>query len=491
MEKSFSIKAWLDGFKYEGPAEENGIVYDSVAVYGWPKTIWLGVQHFIAMSGATLAVPLLVATYFIGLGARISTALFAAGVSTLIFQLFTQAKVPIFLGSSFAFLGGYKAVAMMSEGIYAGMSGPEKFQYASGGVVVAGLLYFVLVLLIKIAGKERVLKYLPPVVTGPIIICIGVSLFGSAISSIQTNVPLAIFAVVLVVVFNVYAKRHSMMKLIPILLAALVSYVVALIAMAFGITNPDGSALIDFSVMQGAKLVGLPTFSAPKFELNAILSMATCSLPAMVEHVGDINAISLAAKRAFQEFLARTLAGDGFGTAFAAAIGAFANTSYGECTGVVALTKNADPRGHRMGAYIAVIGSMSPLLCAAIATMPAAIVGGISAALYVMISTIGLRNVVEGQVDYMNERNLWISGTILFCGIGITYGVPDGIITIPGTSIYLTGLAIASILGILLNAIFNVWSKTGREMNTYQYGEDVYKDANRGIAIGAEVTTRN
>lgn len=484
-----NIKGFLAKYKYEGPAEENGIVYNSVKVYGWPKTIALGFQHFVAMSGATLAVPLLVATFFVGLGARISTALFAAGVSTLIFQLITYAKVPIFLGSSFAFLGGYAAVANMSKGIYAGMESTEKFQYASGGVVIAGLLYLILSALVVFAGKERVMKYLPPVVTGPIVMCIGISLFGSAKNSMMVNLPLAIFTIVLVVAFNVYAKDKTMLKLTPILASALIAYAVSLIAMLLGFTNADGSAIIDFSVMRGAKLIGPPIFSGPKFELNAIISMCACAMPAMVEHVGDINGISLAAKRAYQVFLARTLAGDGIGTSFAAAIGAFANTSYGECTGVVVLTKNADPRGHRMAAELAILVSFSPLLCAAIATMPTAVVGGLSAGLYTMISIVGFRNIVENSVDYQNPRNMWVSGIPVFCGIVITYTCENGNIAVPGTSVELSGLAIASILAILLNAIFNVWSKTGRELNKYQYGEDPVKDANSGIAISAEVVT--
>lgn len=491
MENTSPAKQFLAKYKYEGPDQENGIIYNSVKVLGWPKTILLGFQHFEAMSGATLAVPLLVATYFIGMGARIQQALLAAGVATLVFQLLTFAKVPIFLGSSFAFLGGYQTVARFSDGIYADMDPFMKFRYASGGVVVAGGLYLVLVLLIKLLGRERVLRYLPPVVTGPVIMCIGASLFGSAWNSMSNNFPLALCAVAMVIVFSVYAKDDSMLKIVPILAAALGTYAVALVAMQLGLTNPDGSAIIDFSAMQGAKVVGTPSLSLPRFELNAIISMSVCALPAMVEHVGDINAISMAAKRAYQVYLARTLAGDGIGTAIAAAICAFANTSYGECTAVVAITKNADPRGHRIAAYLAILVSFSPVICSAIATMPAAIVGGISACLYAMIVVVGWRNLVDNKVNFMNNRNMWVGGVIFFCGIVITYVTPEGRVSFQigdGQAIYLTGLALASILGILLNAIFNVWSPTGRALAEKEAEEaKLAQSYNRGIAIGAEV----
>lgn len=479
MEKSFFGK-----FKYDGPDQADGIVYNSVRVYGWPKTIVLGLQHIVAMSGATIIVPILVAGYFVGIGAKVSTALFFAGVATLFFQLVTFAKVPIFLGSSFAFLGGYQAVANMTNGQFATLSMEEKFQYASGGVVVAGLMYLVLALLMKLAGTKRVMKYLPPTVTGPIVVCIGASLFGSAFDNYSQNWILATIAAALIVIFNVRGK--GIIKIIPILMSAVISYAIAVVMHLLGFTNADGSAIINTAAINGASLIGPPSIVKPMWELNSTITMVVCALPAMVEHIGDINAVSIAAKRSFTKFpgLHRTLLGDGAGTSIAGIFGGFPNTSYGENTGVVAITKNADPRGHRIAAYGAIILGCSPLISAAIGTIPTAIIGGISLALYGMISIIGFRNLIENKTDFMNERNLWVAVFIIAFGIGVTYRYPNGI-AIPHTTISLSGLALASIIGILLNAILNVWSKSGRDLEKRNYGDDAYADANRGIALSS------
>lgn len=481
---------FLSKFGYSGPAKENGIVYDSVKVYGWGKTVINGLQHIGAMFGATVLVPILVSGYFGGAGMTVQQALFFAGLGTLIFQLCTFAKVPAFLGSSFAFLGGYSAVANLNTGRFANMSMEEKYPYAAGGVVIAGLLYLVLMSLFKIAGEKRVMKYLPPVVTGPIIICIGASLMGSAINNIVVNPFLAIVAIAVIIFCNVWGK--GMLRIIPILMSIVVSYVVALIMHMTGMTNPDGSAIINFSAVASQSLFSVPAPAVlwAKYDVNAIITMVACALPAMVEHIGDINAISSTAKRNYVESpgLHRTLTGDGLATSIAGLFGGPSNTTYGENTGVLAMTKICDPRVMRIAAYGAILLGFSPVVSALISTMPAAIIGGISFVLYGMISIIGVRNLVENKVDFMNNRNLLTASAIFGCGIGITYGLPNGIeiLHIGQTSISLSGLALASIFGIIFNAVLNVWSKDGRIKNKYEYGENPRGDENLGIAINAK-----
>lgn len=482
--------SFFDKFKYEGPDQENGIIYNSVKVLGWGKTILLGLQHDVAMSGATILVPILVSGYFITIGSKIQTALFFAGLATLLFQLCTYAKVPVFLGSSFAFLGGYASIAQLDAGKYAAMSMDEKFQYASGGVVIAGLLYFVLALLVKRLGTERVMKYLPPAVTGPIIVCIGLSLAPSAIDNFDKNPLLAVISVVIVVAFYVYGK--GIFKIIPILMGFVLSYLVALIMQAVGMTNVDGSAIIDFSSIYGTPLIGAPPIVKPLFDFNIAVMMVACAIPAMVEHVGDINAISETAKRNYLKYpgLHRTLCGDGGGTSLAGLFGGFPNTTYGENTGVMAITKNADPRGMRIAAYGAIILGCCPLAAVILGTIPTAVIGGVSFLLYGMIAGIGFRNLIENRVDLMNERNLMTVSIILPIGVAVSYKHPSGITlftTSSGTPIALSGLAMASLLGILVNALLNVWLPGGAKKNKYEYGANPKGDANRGIAINANI----
>lgn len=267
---------------------ENGI-YDARTL-GLPKMLILGLQHMFAMFGATILVPVLVNTYFHGEGLSIQVTLFCAGIGTLLFHLMTRFKVPAFLGSSFAFLGGFQTVANLDTGIFANMSYGEKLPYACGGVLIAGLLYLVLSLIIKVIGVRRVMRFLPPVVTGPIIICIGLSLAPSAISNASTNWPLALIALATVIIFNIWGK--GMFKIIPILMGIIVSYVAALIMNAAGMTCVDGSAILNFSGVADAAVIGVPQFFLCKFNITAILAMAPIAIASMMEHVGDISAIS-------------------------------------------------------------------------------------------------------------------------------------------------------------------------------------------------------
>ncbi len=437
---------------------------------GIPKMLILGLQHMFAMFGATILVPILVNTYFEGEGLSIQVTLFFAGVGTLFFHLCSKLKVPAFLGSSFAFLGGFSTVANLDTGIFKDMTMGEKLPYACGGIVVAGLLYLILALVIKLVGVKKVMTFLPPAVTGPIIICIGLSLAPSAVSNASTNWILALIALATIIIFNIWGK--GMFKIIPILLGVVISYCAALIMNACGLTNPDGSAILDFTNVASASILGVPQFQICKFNLTAILVMAPIALATMMEHIGDMSAISATVGKNLIEDpgLHRTLIGDGLATSFSALFGGPANTTYGENTGVLELSKVYDPRVIRLAAVYAVILSFMPKFAEIIGSLPSAIIGGVSFMLYGMISAIGVRNVVENHVDFTKSRNLIIAAVILVSGLGFANGLT---FTVGTTSITLTGLAIAAIAGILLNAIL-----PGKD---YVFGEDPEADANRGL----------
>lgn len=417
---------------------------------GWSKMLLLGLQHMFAMFGATILVPILVNNYFEGQGISIQVTLFCAGAGTLFFHFVTKRKVPAFLGSSFAFLGGYATIAQLDTGIYADMSMGEKLPYACGGIVVAGLLYLVLALVIKLVGIKRVMRYLPPVVTGPIIICIGLSLAPSAVTNASANWLLAIIAFAVIVIFNIWGK--GMFKIIPILMGVMISYLVALIFNAMGMTNADGTAILDFAATTSASFVQLQPFQLCKFDVTAILVMAPIAIATMMEHIGDISAISATVGENYIQDpgLHRTLVGDGLATSFSALIGGPANTTYGENTGVLELSRVHDPRVIRLAALYAILLSFSPKIAELIGSLPTAIIGGVSFILYGMISAVGVRNVVENKVDFTKSRNLIIAAVILVSGLGFADGIT---FTVAGTSVTLTSLAIAAILGILLNAV--------------------------------------
>ena len=454
--------------------EKNQEVVRDARQLGIPKMLILGIQHMFAMFGATILVPILVNSYFQSTSQVLSVqvTLFCAGFGTLFFHLCTKFKVPAFLGSSFAFLGGFSSVAALDTGIFANMADKEKLQYACGGIVVAGLLYLILALIIRCVGVKRVMRFLPPVVTGPIIICIGLSLAPSAVSNASTNWLIAIVALAVIIIFNIWGK--GMFKIIPILLGVVISYVFALVLHGLGFTNPDGSAIFDFTNVVNASFVGLPPFQLPKFNITAILVMAPIAIATMMEHIGDMSAISATVGENFLENpgLHRTLIGDGLATSFSALIGGPANTTYGENTGVLELSKVYDPRVIRIAAVFAVILSFIPKFSAIISTMPSAIIGGVSFMLYGMISAIGVRNVVENRVDLTKSRNLIIAGVIFVCGLGFSDGLT---FRVAGTSITLTALAVAAIAGILLNAIL--------PGNDYSFGKHPEGDRSRGVYV--------
>ena len=418
----------------------NEAVYDARTL-GLPRMLVLGLQHLFAMFGATVLVPILVSGY--GLPLSIQTTLLFAGIGTLLFHVCTKFKVPAFLGSSFAFLGGFQAVANLDSGKFAAMTGEEKLPYALGGVVVAGLLYLVLALLFKLVGAKKVMRFFPPIVTGPIIILIGLNLSGTAVTNASTCWWLALVAIAIIIVANIWGK--GMIKIIPILLGVVGAYIVALIFHQ-----------VDFTEVASANFVGLQKFVIAKFDVTSILVMAPIAIAAMMEHIG----------------LHRTLLGDGLATAFAGMFGGPANTTYGENTGVLALSRVYDPRVIRLAALYAIILSFSPKFDALVNSIPTAIVGGVSFVLYGMISAVGVRNVVENKVDLTKSRNLIIAAVIFVCGLG--FASTGGItFTVGSADITLTGLAIAALAGVILNAIL--------PGNDYEFGKSVEGDASADL----------
>ncbi|MBK5253502.1 MAG: uracil-xanthine permease [Peptostreptococcaceae bacterium] len=407
---------------------ENGIT--NARLLGWPKTILLGLQHTFAMFGATILVPLLT-------GLSISTTLLMAGLGTLLFHLITKGKVPAFLGSSFAFLGGYAIVAPMIDGA----PNAEMLPYAGGGVIAAGLVYVLMAGLIKAFGVKRIMRFFPPIVTGPIIISIGLILAPSAISNCQTNWTLALIALISIIGFNIWGK--GMVKIVPIVLGVSIAYIFAMIM-----------GEIDYTGFQDASIFGLPPITLAKFDVSAIITIMPIALATMMEHIGDISAIGATTGNNFlaNPGLNRTLLGDGLATCMSALFGGPANTTYGENTGVLALTKVYDPLVIRIAAIFAVLLAFIPKVAFIISTVPVAIIGGVSLILYGMISAIGIRNVVENQVDFAKTRNTIIAALILVCALGFTSvgGIQFPVLE---STITLSGLAIAAIVGIFANAI--------------------------------------
>ena len=445
----------------------NGPVYDARTL-GTPRMLVLGLQHMFAMFGATVLVPILT-------GIDIATTLLFAGLGTLLFHVLTKRKVPAFLGSSFAFIGGYNAITGFDSSSGVPVNS-DLLVYACFGVACAGLMYVILSALFKAYGVKKVMKFFPPIVTGPIIICIGLILSSSAISNCNANWLVAVAAIVIVICFNIWGK--GMTKIIPILLGVIGSYIISMIV------DPASRVAVAEKVA-AAKWVGLPiVWENSVFHLfsmdvdtgmllSALFTIVPLSLATMVEHIGDICAISSTVGKNFvaDPGLHRTLLGDGLATTLAALFGAPANTTYGENTGVLALSKVYDPRVIRIAACFAIIFSFCPKFAALITAMPTATIGGISLILYGMISAVGVRNVVENKVDFTNSRNVIVAALILVLAIGINYSV--GSIQIGIVS--LSGLAVASLVGIAVNAIL-----PGKD---YEFGVDEQGDTSVNFII--------
>ena len=408
---------------------------------GMPKYIILGIQHLFAMFGATVLVPVLT-------GLSVSSTLLFAGIGTLVFHCVSKFQVPAFLGSSFAFLGGYASVKVL--GMEQGMTETLALDYACIGVFFAGLCYFIMAGLIKAFGTEKIMRFFPPVVTGPMVIAIGLVLSGSAVQNCTTNWLLAIVAIVTVICSSVWGK--GIVKIIPILLGVFVSYA---LAAAIGEVN--------FAQLSDAAWIGLP-FTREQtvlavfdnmdttFLISTIIAIIPIAFATIMEHIGDMCAISSTVGKDFlaQPGLHRTLTGDGLATALASLFGAPANTTYGENTGVLNLTKVYDPAVIRLAAVFAIILSFCPKFACLIGLMPAATIGGVSLILYGMISAVGVRNLVEDGVDFSSSRNVFVAALILVIAIGVKYGAGDNVAIGP---IHISGLALAALVGIFLNAV--------------------------------------
>ena len=443
-------------------------IYDARSL-GAPRMFVLGVQHMFAMFGATVLVPTLT-------GLSVSVTLLFAGLGTLLFHLLAKGKVPAFLGSSFAFIGGYAAIAPMLPDAAGNLTVPntEMLPYACFGVVCAGLVYLVLAALFRAFGVKKVMRFFPPIVTGPIIISIGLSLSSSAVNNCQASWPVALVAILVVIVCNIWGR--GMVKIIPILLGVIVSYAVGAMA-----------GQVDFTAVREAPWIGLPVvWDETVFSifdggadtgllLTAAITIVPISLATVVEHIGDMCAISSTCERNYIEDpgLHRTLLGDGLATSLAALFGAPANTTYGENTGVLALSRVYDPRVIRIAAVLAIAVSFCPKFAEVVHAMPTATIGGVSLVLYGMISAVGVRNVVENRVDFTKSRNVIIAALILVLAIGITYS-EAGSVHIAG-DVSFSGLATAAIVGIVLNAVL-----PGKD---YEFGADLQGDTSVNFKV--------
>ena len=433
-----------------------------------PRDYLLSVQHLFAMFGSTILVPL-------ATGLNPSLALFTAGAGTLIFHLCTKFKVPVFLGSSFSFMPAL--IAIIKEG---GAVHPEQIPYAQGGIIAAGLVYLVFALIVYLVGVDRIKKLFPPVVTGPVIVVIGVGLSSTAINDCTgsadlsqgvdgatgLHIGIALFTLAMVVVFSIFAK--GFFKLVPILLGIASGYLLCVILHFAGVFTMDFSAIqnspwinIPFVTVDGD---GVPFGSIPKFDAGVILSIAPIALVTFMEHIGDITTNSAVVGKDFLKDpgLHRTLLGDGLATLFAGLLGGPPNTTYSENTGVLATTKNYNPLLLRLAAVFAILLGLFGKFGAVLQTIPAPVKGGVEVVLFGMIAAIGIRTLAEANLDFTNSRNLIIVALILVFGLGI--GAIGGIVVHVGAvSLTISGLFVAVIVGTIANAVLPLRSDTEPE----------------------------
>lgn len=404
-----------------------------------PLSQWipLSFQHVFAMFGATVLVPILT-------GLSVSSALFTAGTGTLLYILVTGAKVPAFLGSSFAFIPPLIAIGS-SYGI----------PYAMGGALSAGVFYIIVAFIIKGVGLNWIKKALPPVVIGSVIITIGLNLAPTAMGMAMNDASglyslshfsIAVVTLAITIIANIFLS--GFFSVIPILIGLVCGYLFTLL---MGLAFPS-YALIDFSVVTAAKWFGLPHFQLPAFNPVVMLTFIIVSLATMAEHLGDTITISNVVGQDFtvDPGLHRTLAGDGLATAWATFWGGPPNTTYGENIGVMAITKVYSVWVIGGAALFATLLSFLPKFGALIQTIPSPVIGGISMLLFGIIASSGLRNLVESGVDYKDKRNLTISSVILVIGIG------GGLLAFPlgkGMMFQMGGVALATLVGIILNLV--------------------------------------
>ena len=388
------------------------------------KMAWaLGVQHFLAMFGATVLVPLLT-------GLDPLVALFTAGIGTLIFHLVTGRKVPVFLGSSFAFITPIVLVAQK-----------QGLAYATGGIVVAGAVYLLVALIVMLVGPERIVKLFPPVVSGPVIIVIGLNLAPVAVKMAASNWILAGLTTLTIIVVATFVR--SGLKHVPVLIGVAVAYIVALV---FG--------KVDTEPLVKTAWFAIPNFMLPKFSWFAVSVIAPVAIVTMVEHIGDILTNGAVVGKNFlkEPGLHATLAGDGLATLFAGLFGGPANTTYSENTGLLALTRVYDPSVLRKAALIAILVSFWAKIGAVLRTIPQSIIGGVSLVLFGMIASVGIRMLKREEIDFAHPRTLIIVSVILTLGVG-------GAVLKIG-DFELSGMPIAAIAGIILNLIL----REGKEL---------------------------
>ena len=402
-----------------------------ISVLGGVKKSVLALQHLIAMFGATVLVPMLT-------GLNPSIALLSAGIGTLIFHVCTKGEVPVFLGSSFAFIPVILTVKELYNGDLA---------YAQGGIVVAGLIYVLLSFLIKSIGVERIQKFLAPQVVGPMIIVIGLNLIPTAYGMASDHLLVAGITLSVALVINFLGR--GFLKQLAILIAVVTGYAVAY-----------NYGLVDTSIVANANIVAVPAFTLPKFDFGAIAIIAPVILAVFMEHLGDITTNGQVVGKNFIEEpgLNRTLLGDGLATTFAAMIGGPANTTYGENTGVLALTRNYDPSILRLAAVFAIVLAFVAKIGAVLSSIPVAVMGGISMMLFTMIALIGVKTIKNNKVKF-NVKNIIVMATIIVLGLfsgqlseitGMTIGIPIN------ETVSISGLSFAALVGIVLNAVLNI-----------------------------------
>ena len=418
----------------------------------------LSIQHLFAMFGATVLVPLIT-------GLNPSLALFSAGVGTLIFHLCTGFKVPVFLGSSFAFLAAVTAVIKPEGSIVV-----SNVPLAQGGIIAAGFVYLIFSAIAYFIGAEKIKKVFPPVVTGPAIVVIGINLAGTAITDatgglglangftplVAINLAIAAFTLLIVILCSIFAK--GFFKLVPILIGIVFGYILCVILSGLGLFHMNFEVIanspwinIPFKTLDSN---GVPFMSLPKFELGAILSIAPIALVTFMEHIGDITTNSTVVGKDFLKDpgLHRTLLGDGLATMFAGLVGGPSNTTYSENTGVLATTKNYDPRLLRLTAVFAILLGLFGKVGAILQTIPDPVKGGVEVILFGMIAAVGIRSLAESNLDFTHSRNLTIVGLILVFGLG--FSNLGGININFGTYVLnISGLFIAVLVGVLMNLI--------------------------------------
>ena len=418
----------------------------------------LSIQHLFAMFGATVLVPLIT-------GLNPSLALFSAGVGTLIFHLCTGFKVPVFLGSSFAFLAAITAVIKPEGSIIV-----SNVPLAQGGIIAAGFVYLIFSAIAYFIGAEKIKKVFPPVVTGPVIVVIGINLAGTAITDatgglglangftplVAINLAIAAFTLLIVILCSIFAK--GFFKLVPILIGIVFGYILCVILSALGLFHMNFEVIanspwinIPFKTLDSN---GVPFMSLPKFELGAILSIAPIALVTFMEHIGDITTNSTVVGKDFLKDpgLHRTLLGDGLATMFAGLVGGPSNTTYSENTGVLATTKNYDPKLLRLTAVFAILLGLFGKVGAILQTIPDPVKGGVEVILFGMIAAVGIRSLAESNLDFTHSRNLTIVGLILVFGLG--FSNLGGININFGTYVLnISGLFIAVVVGVLMNLI--------------------------------------